>query len=233
MKLLLVLLLSFFVSSIPYATDFFVYNCNYISSENLVKKLSIFPIKGKYTPSNHSNIIFFGQKSQYDYFLKVAKQFDIKPIMIKGNIRIKNIAFSKEKALLNLNQSNRSQEQIATFTGLSGSHIKVQLGQETVREFQHFFQILDTGLYLDIVAIKIGNHFELEISIKSSTQNDQTFYISQNIRVPSNTWTSIGNFKDSSQGKTKSLPAKLDSIYQKYQSSIQLDASIIINSLNY
>jgi hypothetical protein len=225
-------LLLFFVLSLQtcLCTDFYMYHCKYIASKTLVQKLSTFKIKGKFIPSNHSTIIYFGSKYGFNTFKDFASKFDIKPIMISGQIKINTNHLNSNKKLFEYSNQQGSQSQSSSFTGLSGTNIKIQLGQETVKQFQDLYQISNTGLYLNLIPIKIGDHFEVELSIRSTTLNEKTLFSSQTILVHEGSWTSLSNFQDVSRSNTKNFTGQLKDLVQKQNKQLSLNAQILIQS---
>lgn len=223
-------LIFLFLSTVQFcfSTDFHMYHCKYISSKALVQKLSIFTLKGKYTPSNHSTIVFFGQKTDFDKFQKFASKFDIKAISVSGEVSINMNQSNSSRKTLEYSKNQQSQFQKSSFRGLSGSNIKVQLGKETVRQFQDLYQISNTGLYLNLIATKIGQKFQIEISIKATTLSDQTLFTSQTLLVNERVWTPLTSFQNDHKSTTKSLSSNLQNLIHKQSSLLNLNAQILI-----
>ncbi|MCO4780877.1 MAG: hypothetical protein KC646_01030 [Candidatus Cloacimonetes bacterium] len=222
--------LLFFIFTIQsyICNDFFVYHCKYVSAKALVQKISIFRIKGKFTPSNHSTIIYFGDKLGFQFFKKFASSFDIKPIMISGQVQLSTQYLNSKLTLTEYSNQNQSQWQTAAFKGLSGTNIKIQLGEQTVKKLENLYQITNSGLYLNLIPVKIGDHFEVDLSIRSSALHDKTLYSSQKLIVNNGSWTSVNNFTSSQNSKTKHLGEHLKDLVNKQNSLLGLKARIVL-----
>ncbi|PCJ19781.1 MAG: hypothetical protein COB02_06210 [Candidatus Cloacimonadota bacterium] len=225
-----IILILLFITQID-SNDFFTYNCKYISSKSLIIKLSTFQLKDKYTSINFSSIIFFGNKVDFNKFKQLANKFDIKSVMIRGKILINNLIFEQKKIIFSKNKSYKKNSQLIDFTGLSGSNIKIQLGQRLINKIANFYQISEKGIYLNVLPIKIGNHFEVEVSIKSSGLNESTFYSSQKITIEESTWFSLNSYNEESKSKKIDLQKNIYQIYQKKYLNINLDAKIYLQTM--